>query len=44
VGRTRFINVSTPTAAGLTRERTMGILTLDGGRAELQRIDVQLPA
>ena len=44
VGRTRFINVSTPTAAGLTRERTMGILTLDAGRAELQRIDVQLPA
>jgi uncharacterized protein len=44
VGRTRFINVSTPTAAGFARERTMGILTLDGNRAELQRIDVQLTA
>jgi len=38
IGRTRFINVSTPTAAGFSRERTMGILTLDRGRAELQRI------
>jgi uncharacterized protein len=44
VGRTRFINVSTPTAAGFSRERTMGLLTLDGGRAELERILVQLPA
>jgi putative phosphoesterase len=43
VGRTRFVNVSTPTAAGLTRERTMGILSLDGGLAELERIDVELP-
>jgi putative phosphoesterase len=38
VGRTRFINVSTPTAAGFSRERTIGILTLDRGRAELERI------
>jgi putative phosphoesterase len=38
IGRTRFINVSTPTAAGFSRERTMGILTLDRGRAELERI------
>ena len=38
VGRTRFINVSTPTAAGFARERTIGILTLDHGRAELERI------
>ena len=38
VGRTRFINVSTPTAAGFSRERTIGILTLDRGRAELEKI------
>jgi uncharacterized protein len=43
VGRTRFINVSTPTAAGFSRERTMGILTLDAGSAELERMLVQLP-
>ena len=43
VGRTRFINVSTPTAAGFSRERTMGILTLDGGSADLERVLVQLP-
>jgi uncharacterized protein len=42
VGRTRFINVSTPTAAGLTRERTMGLLTLDDGGAELEKIAVEL--
>ena len=42
VGRTRFINVSTPTAAGFSRERTMGTLTLDAGRAELERIPVEL--
>lgn len=40
IGRTRFINVSTPTAAGFSRERTMGILTLDSGRAELRRIEL----
>jgi putative phosphoesterase len=38
IGRTRFINVSTPTAAGFSRERTIGILTLDRGRAELEKI------
>ena len=42
VGRTRFINVSTPTAAGFSRERTIGILTLDGGTADLERIEVSL--
>lgn len=42
VGRTRFINVSTPTAAGFGRDRTIGILTLDAGRAELERIEVAL--
>ena len=40
VGRTRFVNVSTPTAAGFGRERKIGILTLDGGRAELERIEL----
>ncbi len=38
VGSTRFINVSTPTAAGFSQERTMGILTIEGERAELARI------
>jgi len=40
VGRTRFINVSTPTAAGFSRERTVGILTIDGERAELEKIEL----
>lgn len=40
VGGIRFINVSTPTAAGFSGERTMGILTLDRGRAELEKIRV----
>lgn len=40
VGKTRFINVATPTAAGLSAVRTMGILTLAGGGAELERVDV----
>ncbi|HXM55705.1 MAG TPA: metallophosphoesterase family protein [Candidatus Dormibacteraeota bacterium] len=43
VGRTRFINVSTPTAAGFTHERTIGVLTLDAGGSELERIEVELP-
>ncbi|HEY4025596.1 MAG TPA: metallophosphoesterase family protein [Candidatus Dormibacteraeota bacterium] len=42
-GRTRFINVSTPTAAGFSRERTIGILTIDGTSAELEKIAVELP-
>lgn len=37
----RFINVSTPTAAFPTRDRTMGILTLDAGRADLERIELR---
>ena len=44
VGRTRFINVSTPTAAGFSRERTIGILALHEGRADLERIEVDLRA
>lgn len=41
VGGVRFINVSTPTAAFPTRDRTMGILTLDAGRADLERIELR---
>lgn len=41
VNGTRFVNVSTPTAAGFSRERTMGILAIDGDRAELERIVVE---
>jgi predicted phosphodiesterase len=43
VGRTRFINVSTPTVAGFSRERTIGILTLDAGRSELEKVPVDPP-
>lgn len=42
VNGTRFVNVSTPTAAGFSRERTIGILAIDGDRAELERIVVEL--
>ena len=38
VGRTRFINVSTPTAAGFSPDRTMGILRIDGASAELEKL------
>jgi predicted phosphodiesterase len=34
----RYINVSTATAAGFSRDRTCGILTIEGSSAELQRI------
>ena len=40
VGGTRFINVSTPTAAGFSQEKTIGILTLSAGKAELERIQL----
>ena len=40
VGRTRFINVSTPTAAGFSRDRSMGLLTLDTGAVTLERIEL----
>ena len=40
VGSTRFINVSTPTAAGFSAERSMGILTIDGGQADLIKINL----
>ncbi|HKA12269.1 MAG TPA: metallophosphoesterase family protein [Candidatus Dormibacteraeota bacterium] len=41
VGRTRFINVSTPTT-GMAGDRAVGILTLDAGAARLERIPVLL--
>jgi uncharacterized protein len=34
----RMVNVSTPTAAGFSRDRTCGVLTIDGDRANLERI------
>lgn len=40
VGSTRFVNVSTPTAAGFSQERTMGILRIRGREAELEKIVV----
>jgi predicted phosphodiesterase len=42
VGTTRFVNVSTPTAAGFSQERTMGILRIQGRKAELEKITVAL--
>jgi uncharacterized protein len=38
VGRTRFVNVSTPTAAGFSQDRTLGILRINGTQAELERV------
>ena len=38
LGRTRFINVSTPTAAGFSSDRTVGLLELDSGSAKLTRV------
>ena len=35
----RFINVSTPTAAGFSHDRSCGILSIDGPTATLERID-----
>lgn len=40
VGTTRFINVSTPTAAGFSGERTIAILSIDGSQAELRKIEL----
>jgi predicted phosphodiesterase len=40
IGRTRFINVATATAAGMTKDRTAGILTITGGKADLERLDL----
>ena len=41
IGRTRFINVATPTT-GIAQDRTVGILTLDAGGGDLERIAVAL--
>jgi len=35
----RFINVSTPTAAAFSRDRTAGLLTLSPGSADLLRVE-----
>jgi uncharacterized protein len=35
----RLVNVSTPTAAGFSRDRACGVLSIDGDRAEVERID-----
>ncbi len=40
VGHTRFVNVSTPTAAGFSQERTIGRLLIVGRDATLERIPV----
>jgi putative phosphoesterase len=34
----RFINVSTPTAAGFSRDRSCGILDIEGGEARLEKV------
>ena len=36
----RFLNVSAATGAFPTGERTIGILTLDAGRADLEKIEL----
>jgi putative phosphoesterase len=38
VGGTRFINVSTPTMAGFSQDRTIAVLEVDGTRADLRKI------
>lgn len=43
VGRTRFLNVATPTAAGFSSQRTIGVLNLDAGAAELRKIVLAEP-
>ena len=35
----RYINVSTPTAAGFSLDRTCGVLAIDGRQADLTRIE-----
>ncbi|MDQ6748651.1 MAG: metallophosphatase family protein [Candidatus Dormibacteraeota bacterium] len=35
----RYLNVSTPTAAGFSRDRTCGRLSIDGRNAHLQRVE-----
>ncbi len=38
VGNVRYISVSTPTAAGFSQDRTLGILIVNGDSADLERI------
>ncbi|HZV48911.1 MAG TPA: metallophosphoesterase family protein [Candidatus Dormibacteraeota bacterium] len=40
VGDVRFVNVGTATAAGFGRERTIGLLEVEGTHARLTRIDL----
>ena len=40
VGRCRFLNASTPTAAGFSREASVAILTVDGRKARFERVEV----
>jgi putative phosphoesterase len=39
----RFINVSTPTAAAFSRDRTAGLLTLRPGTVDLRRLEFSKP-
>jgi len=39
-GATRFVNVSTPTAAGFSSDRTIGLLSIAGREADLIRIQL----
>ena len=41
IGGVRYINVSTPTAAAFSRDRTAGLLDLDRGQAALTPIDLK---
>jgi putative phosphoesterase len=38
----RYVNVSTPTAAGFSRDRTVGVLTVDGTRVDLTRVNLSV--
>jgi putative phosphoesterase len=41
VGRTRFINVSSPTIPAYGDKRSAGILSIDGSRADLRRLELK---
>jgi putative phosphoesterase len=40
IGQTRFINVSSPTIPAYGDKRTTGILSIDGSRADLRRLEL----
>ena len=44
VGGVRLVNVSTPTAAGFSRDRTAGILSIEHDSATLQRVEFPIEA